>query len=168
MSASIFDSWTSNCPSNYLDYHENDKKFSELQIGDVVYYHGFNTDNPGSILEIVIKTAGIKKKDDTAYISVIPVNFNKYNTVSKLIFGPVSAGQDFVSGGILKSYNFSKIAESSLCISLNGNCVFGTNRERVLEIAQQHIISRITEVNTEIGNLNNKLNKLNNNLKGLI
>ena len=41
-SASLVDTWSGPIISNWLDYHDGDKKFSELQVGDVVYYHSFD------------------------------------------------------------------------------------------------------------------------------
>lgn len=170
MSASLFDSWGSySCPTNYLDYNDGDKKFSELQSGDVVYYHGFDTDDIQNIIEFVIKSKGIKKRKDTAYLSIEPVRFNKYFTMSQLQFGPVYGSAMFGKiNGDNRTYSFSNIADSSACVSSSGQCVFGTNREFVLEIAKMHIASRMEDIRMKVENLNKDLNKLSNNLENLI
>lgn len=169
-SASLIDTWSGPIISNWLDYHDGDKKFSELQVGDVVYYHSFDTiDKSSSIIEFNIKSSGIKKRKNTAYLSVEPIELNKFQTITQLEFGPTTGGAAFGPiDGIDRYYHFDNIADSSICVDKNGNCVFGTNRDIVLDIAKSNVGSRIKQINKNIDDLNKSLEDLKAQLQNLV
>ena len=169
-SSSLFDTWSGPSPTNWLDYHDGDKKFSELQAGDVVYYHSFDTmDKSSGIIEIKIKSAGIRTRKNIAYLSVEPVKLNKFHKFTQLEFGPTNAGAHFGPiDGINRYYGFGNIADSSVCVGRYGNCVFGTNRDVVLSIAKSNVGSRIEQINKKIDDLNKSIEDLNAQLQNLI
>jgi hypothetical protein len=168
--SSLYDTWSGSTPSNWLDYHDGDKKFSELQVGDVVYYHTFDTMGKSSgVVEFNIKSAGIKTRKNTAYLSVEPIKLNKFQTITQLEFGPTNGGAGFGPiNGVNRYYSFGDVADSSVCISIYDDCVFGTNREIVLNIAKSNVGSRIEKINKQIDDLNKSLGDLNAQLQNLI
>jgi hypothetical protein len=152
MSASIIDDYNiSNHPTNYLEYIDGDKQFGKLKSGDIIYYYSFDT---ASIFRAVVKSDKILHRNGMSYISINPIKIDKNHILTKLIFGPISGSAIFGEiNGIQRSYRYWIIDDSSLCVNINGNFIFGTNRNSVLKAAKENLKSRLNYVNEKIEEL---------------
>ena len=168
-SGSLFDSgYTYNViAQNYLEYEDGDKKFGELQSGDIIYMYNYNSEN---IIEITVK-GKISKRDNKIYISTEPFKLipnAKYSKSSKIEFGPAYGGRMGADdGGAVRDYSPENIEKSSICISFGGGYAFGTNKETVLKYAKGDIAKSIQKIQDKINNLQKEIESLNKKFKNI-
>lgn len=167
MSASLFDYTSilpSSYPSNYLEYIDGNKQFGELKSGDKIYYYSYNT---SSIYEIEITSDKILRRNKMAFIQINPIEIGN-QILSKLILGPIVGSALFGEiNGKHRSYRHWVIDESSICVNVNGEFIFGTNRETVLKYAKEILTSKISNITAKIIEIKTEFNTINNKLKNL-
>ena len=163
-SASLFDSGYGydDIARNYLEYEDGDKKFGELQAGDIIYMYRYNVEN---IIEITVK-GKISKGKNKIYMSTESFKLNpnsKYcKASSKIEFGPANGARSGADDeGIVRDYSPEKIEKSSICISFSEGCAFGTNKETVLKYAKKDITKSIQKIQNDMKNLQKEIDKLN-------
>lgn len=167
MSTSIIDDYNmSNHPTNYLEYIDGDKQFGKLKSGDIIYYYSFDT---ASIIQAVVKSDKISHRNGMLYISIDTIKIDKNHELTKLIFGPISGNAMFgISiNDTIKKYIHWEIDDSSLCVNINGNFIFGTNRNSVLQAAKETLNTRLNQVNENIEKLKIEYNLVNDKLINL-
>lgn len=148
MSASLFYSYMSNIPENYLVYINGEKKFGELQKNDVIYIAMYKYDSI-EVYEVKLKdTKFHTSKDYYVYLSLDNKRFKKAT------FGPKNTSRWFGQG---YSYSTELIPESSICVTYGNLVAFGTNKDTVIEYIKKGINDSIKQTNEQINALNSKI-----------
>lgn len=166
----FFDSWDYtnyyvkyHVANNFLRYVDGDKTFGELVAGDTIYYYSAELDD---IIELTVK-GKIRRKGEKMVMSVEPFSegHRKQNVID---FGPAYSSWSGNTGEQVDEYNGDNIPNSSLCISIGWNAVFGTNLESVKKIAHSSVTKAIEKAREDMNKLKAELERLEKKLNSFV
>lgn len=159
MSSSLYESITNYdyIPDNCLEYIEGEKKFGELQKGDVIYMGMFVNDSI-TVYELKLKNTKIHIKNDLYYLSL---NDKFLKTAT---FGPRATK---VADG-KRTYSSDLIPESSICVKESYLSAFGTNKNTVIEFIKMGVAMSIERDFLEISKLESNISDKKKSLENIV